>query len=195
LEETIRHNERDSVDTQKNIRLTFNYPGTKRALINFANTISKIDARISLAKDVNNFVANSIKETFLFNNEFFKDPIQGIETGPVYQEEPVEPMQNPAGKSHNRYHQYEEPNDLSHPGNFIIFKCLEQSTIEISQTNHGTDEVMMASTCLMPTARSNKTVPRMRGHRDYPKAINSTSKLKIKYDQGIKLGSFKFRSL
>jgi hypothetical protein len=120
LEETIRHNERDSVDTQKNIRLTFNYPGTKRALINFANTISKIDSRISLAKDVSIFVASSIRETFLFNNEFFKDPIQGIETGPVYQEEPVEPMQHPVSKSHNRYYQYEEPNDLSQPGNFII---------------------------------------------------------------------------
>jgi hypothetical protein len=52
----------------------------------------------------------------------------------------------------------------------------------------------MAITNLIPTARSHKATPEMRSHRDYPKFINSTSKLRVEYDEGIQLGSFKFRS-
>lgn len=85
LEETIRANEQDEANTHKNIRLTFNYPGTKRALINFANTICKIDSRLAMARDVNTFISNSVKETFLFENMCFNDPIQGIETTPRQQ--------------------------------------------------------------------------------------------------------------
>jgi hypothetical protein len=53
----------------------------------------------------------------------------------------------------------------------------------------------MASTNLLPTNRSHKVAPEVRIHHDYPKAISSTSKLRVEYDQGIKLGSFMFRSL
>lgn len=121
LEEILRNNERDSADTQKNIRLTFNYPGTKRALINFSNTISKIDSKISLSRDANNFVTSCIRETFLFQSDYFKDPIEGIETSPVYQED-LEPVQYSANKSLNRYQQYDNPNEILHQGNYISFK-------------------------------------------------------------------------
>lgn len=119
LEEILRNNERDSADTQKNIRLTFNYPGTKRALINFANTISKIDSKISLSRDANTFVTSCIRETFLFQSDYFKDPIQGIETGPVYHEEP-EPVQYSANKSLSRYQQFEDPNEIMRQGNILV---------------------------------------------------------------------------
>lgn len=67
------------------LRLTFNYPGTKRALINFSNIIGKIDGRLALSRDVNAFISSTIKDTEETKHIRFNDPIQGIE--PVYQEE------------------------------------------------------------------------------------------------------------
>ena len=80
LERVIRHNEMASEETSKNIRLTFNYPGTKRALIYFANIIAKIDNKIAMARDTQYFITRTMKEAHLFENFFFIDPIQGITT-------------------------------------------------------------------------------------------------------------------
>ena len=77
LEEVIRNSESSS-DTQRSklftiifidMRLTFNYPGTKRALINFSNLLSKIDGRTTLARDISSFIEKGSKESEFINSK------------------------------------------------------------------------------------------------------------------------------
>jgi hypothetical protein len=91
LEESIRSDEGDisnSSPSSVNIRLTFNYPGTKRALILFSKTLFQIDNRTVTSREVNTFITNALKQSESLPSIAFKDPIHGIE--PIHHSEEEE---------------------------------------------------------------------------------------------------------
>lgn len=77
------------------LRLTFNYPGTKRALISFAESVNKVDARVSLSREVATFVASMVKDRQVMDGVRFVDPIQGIESAEQDEGENEEQVQEP----------------------------------------------------------------------------------------------------
>lgn len=68
------------------IRLTFNYPGVKRALINFSNLLAKIDGRSTQSREANLFISNCLQAETRFTNIRFIDPIQGLERAEDHEE-------------------------------------------------------------------------------------------------------------
>ena len=74
------------------MKLTFNYPGTKRAVITYAQNLSKIDGRVSLSKDFMSCIEKAAQDHGIFKNAVFYDPIQGVEK-PVGQQ--IEDMEVP----------------------------------------------------------------------------------------------------
>lgn len=96
LEESVRNEEGEmsnSSPTSINIRLTFNYPGTKRALIFFSKTLSQIDNKAVTSREVNSFITNALKQSESLPAMIFRDPIHGIE--PIVNSEDEDLMNQP----------------------------------------------------------------------------------------------------
>lgn len=69
------------------IRLTFNYPGVKRALINFTNVLAKIDGRTTQSREANIFISTCLQTDTRHMNIRFIDPIQGLERTEDFEEQ------------------------------------------------------------------------------------------------------------
>lgn len=122
VEEIIRNNEKESSEALKSknlevfktlyidLRLTFNYPGTKRALISYAQNLSKIDGRVSLSKEFSSCVDKAANNHENFKRAVFYDPIQGVEK-PVSQQ--IEDMEVPL-RLNNYFPMQETPHTLNY---------------------------------------------------------------------------------
>lgn len=146
------------------IRLTFNYPGTKRALINFATTISKIDGRTMMSRDVNTFIANSLLQDQRLLGVPFKDPIQGIE-----------PVQ--------RYNELQEASHVPQRSqNLEESQFQEEESITKTLPNRQNEDIMPVEYQRDNVSQRNETTLQ---NKQIMKSYDKSQKLRIDYEDGM----------